>query len=149
MKECIDMVKTILASKIKVGMQIPETDGFLFEVKEIVKETEKSITVRLTNDTCIDKNLWSENGGIIKPFRKSTKIYIQTAKTELDLLLQDNEISQRTFNTLKRAGYNTLEEIRDATAKAIQDIYSMSKVSLKEINKCMLKYFSQYKPFEM
>jgi DNA-directed RNA polymerase alpha subunit len=93
--------------------------------------------------------LWSENGGIIKTFRKSTKIYIQTASTELDLLLKDNEISQRTFNTLKRAGYNTLEEIRDTTANTIQEIYNISKNSLKEINKCMLKYFSQYKSFEM
>jgi DNA-directed RNA polymerase alpha subunit len=143
------MIKTILASEIKVGYTIPEADGFLFEVKDIIKQTEKTITLRLTNDTCISKNLWSENGGIIKTFRKSTKIYIQTASTELDLLLKDNEISQRTFNTLKRAGYNTLEEIRDTTANAIQEIYNISKLSLKEINKCMLKYFSQYKSFEM
>lgn len=37
----------IKASDIKVGTQLAESDGFLFDVVEIVKETEKTITVRL------------------------------------------------------------------------------------------------------
>lgn len=141
------MLTVIKASEIKVGYTIPESDGFLFEVKEIIKETEKTITVRLINDTTIDKRCWSVNGGLTKNFRKSSNIYIQSYTTNLDLLLNNNEISQRTFNTLKRAGYNTLEEVRQATAEILQDIYNMSKISLKEINKCLLKYYSEYMDF--
>jgi DNA-directed RNA polymerase alpha subunit len=142
------MIKMIKASEIKVGYNIYEADGFEFEVKEVVKETEKSITVRLVNDNTIDKRCWNENGGITKTFRKTTNVYSGINSTELDILLQDHEISQRTFNTLKRAGYNTLSDIRVAGGQVIQSIYNMSKLSLQEINKCMEKYYSEYLLFE-
>lgn len=70
----------IKASELKVGSQVAEADGFLFDVVEIVKETEKSITVRLCSDYSNIKNHWTikpdgSQGGILKTFRKSTKIY--------------------------------------------------------------------------
>lgn len=70
----------IKADELKVGSQIAESDGFLFDVVEIVKETEKSITVRLCSDFSSIKNHWTTKpdgtkGGILKTFRKSTKIY--------------------------------------------------------------------------
>lgn len=70
----------IKASELKVGSQVAEADGFLFDVVEIVKETEKSITVRLCSDFSSIKNHWTikpdrTQGGILKTFRKSTKIY--------------------------------------------------------------------------
>lgn len=40
----------IKASDIKIGTQLAESDGFLFDVVEIVKETEKTVTVRLCSD---------------------------------------------------------------------------------------------------
>lgn len=70
----------IKASEIKVGTQLAEADGFLFDVVEIVKETEKSITVRLCSDYSSFKNHWTIKpdgtpGGVIKTFRKSTRLY--------------------------------------------------------------------------
>lgn len=70
----------INASELKVGSQVAEADGFLFDVVEIVKETEKSITVRLCSDFSSIKNHWTTKpdgtpGGVIKTFRKSTKIF--------------------------------------------------------------------------
>lgn len=70
----------IKASELKVGSQVAEADGFLFDVVEIVKETEKSITVRLCSDYSSVKNHWTikpdgSQGGILKTFRKSTRIY--------------------------------------------------------------------------
>ena len=70
----------ITADKIKVGTKLAETDGFLLDVTEIVKETEKTITVRLCSDFTACHNLWTikkngEKGGIVKTFRKSTKLY--------------------------------------------------------------------------
>src|SRR5690348_17718995 len=47
-QEVIKMI--ITAASIKVGTQLAEADGYLFDVVEIVKETEKSITVRLCSD---------------------------------------------------------------------------------------------------
>jgi len=68
-------MKVITASELKQGMQLPEADGFLFDVMEVVKETSKTITVRLASDFSSFKSHWTTNGGVLKTFRKSTKIY--------------------------------------------------------------------------
>lgn len=70
----------IKASEIKVGSQLAEDDGFLFDVVEIVKETPKTITARLCSDFSSFKSHWTIKpdgtpGGVIKPFRKSTRLY--------------------------------------------------------------------------
>ena len=69
----------IKASDIKVGTQLAEPDGFLFDVVEIVKETDKTITVRLCSDFSSIPAHWTikkdgTSGGVIKTFRKSTKL---------------------------------------------------------------------------
>ena len=68
-------MKVITARELKQGMQLPEADGFLFDVMEVVKETSKTITVRLASDFSSFKSHWTTNGGVLKTFRKSTKIY--------------------------------------------------------------------------
>ena len=113
------MIITINASELKVGMEIPETDGFLFEVIKIEKETEKSITVRLASDFSSFKSHWKENGGVAKTFRKSTKLYTLSDVHNVEYLLSDGYISQRTFNTLKRAGFNTIEDVNNSDADTI------------------------------
>lgn len=70
----------IKAADLKVGSQIAEADGFLFDVAEIVKKTEKSITVRLCSDFSSIPSHWTTKkdgtpGGVIKNFRKSTKLF--------------------------------------------------------------------------
>lgn len=70
----------IKAGDLKLGSQIAEEDGFMFDVAEIVKETEKSITVRLCSDFSSIHNHWTikpdgTSGGVLKTFRKSTRIY--------------------------------------------------------------------------
>ena len=70
----------IKASEIKVGTQLAEADGFLFDVVEIVKETPKTITVRLcSNFSSIPEHHTIKRdgtpGGVLKTFRKSSKLY--------------------------------------------------------------------------
>lgn len=70
----------IKAEDIKVGTQLAESDGYLLDVAEIVKETPKTITVRLCSDFSMLHGLWTTKpdgtpGGIVKTFRKSTKLY--------------------------------------------------------------------------
>ena len=70
----------IKAGEIKVGSQLAEADGFLFDVVEIVKETPKTITVRLCSDFSSFKSHWTVKpdgapGGVIKTFRKTTRLY--------------------------------------------------------------------------
>ena len=65
----------IKASELKVGFQLAESDGYLFDVIEIIKETQKTITVRLAQDTSMTKSFWTCNGGILKTFRKNTLLH--------------------------------------------------------------------------
>lgn len=70
----------IQASEIKVGTRLAEADGFTFDVVEIVKETPKTIAVRLCSDFSSIPAHWTVKpdgtpGGILKTFRKSSKLY--------------------------------------------------------------------------
>ena len=70
----------ITADKIHVGTQLAEADGFLFDVVEIVKQTPKTITVRLCSDFSSIGSHWTIKpdgtpGGIIKTFRNTTRLY--------------------------------------------------------------------------
>lgn len=70
----------IKAKDIKIGSQLAESDGFLWNVAEIVKETEKSITVRICSDFSSFSTHWTVKpdgtpGGIVKTFKKSTVLY--------------------------------------------------------------------------
>ena len=70
----------INAGQIKKGTQLIEADGFLWDVEEIVKETPKTITVRLCSDFSSIEKHWTIRkngtpGGVIKSFRKSTQLY--------------------------------------------------------------------------
>jgi hypothetical protein len=70
----------IKANEIKVGTQLAESDGFLWIVEEIVKETAKTITVRICSDFSSFENHWTvkrdgTKGGLLKSFRKTTRLY--------------------------------------------------------------------------
>lgn len=70
----------ITAAEIKVGTQLAEADGFLWDVAEIVKQTPKTITVRLCSDFSSFRQHWTTQpdgmpGGVLKTFRKSSRLY--------------------------------------------------------------------------
>ena len=69
----------VLAGDLKTGSQLAESDGYLFDV-EVIKQTAKTITVRLFSDFSMIKTLWNvkpdgTKGGCIKTFRKTSKLY--------------------------------------------------------------------------
>lgn len=75
----------ITASDIQVGTQLAESDGFLWEVVEIVKETPKTITVRICSDFSSFESHWKtrkdgSQGGLEKTFRKTSKLHGITEK---------------------------------------------------------------------
>lgn len=64
----------IKAGELKAGSQLAEADGFLFDVAEIVRETPKTITVRLCSDFSSIHTHWTIRpdgtpGGVLKTFR--------------------------------------------------------------------------------
>ena len=74
------MQSIIKAADIKIGTQLAEADGYLWDVVEIVKETPKTITVRICSDFSSFKQHWTRlpdgtPGGVLKTFRKSSRLY--------------------------------------------------------------------------
>ena len=70
----------ITAAEIKVGTQLAEANGFLWDVAKIVKQTPKTITVRLCSDFSSFRQRWTTRpdgtpGGVLKTFRKSSRLY--------------------------------------------------------------------------
>jgi DNA-directed RNA polymerase alpha subunit len=57
-------------------------------------------------------------------------------------------MSQRTYNTLKKAGFNTMEDVKNSDAETIENIYNMSKPSLEEIKSVMHVCFGYYFNFK-
>ena len=64
----------ISAGDINKGILLAENDGFLWEVTEILKETDKIIIVRLNSDFSSFKEHWKGNKGIVKRFNKTSKV---------------------------------------------------------------------------
>jgi hypothetical protein len=62
------------ASDIKIGSNLAEEDGFLFEVTEIVSRSDTTITVRLCCDYSYFREHWASNGGILKTFSLSDSL---------------------------------------------------------------------------
>lgn len=65
----------IIAQNLKIGDQLADQDGFLFDVTEIIKETEDTITVKLNSDFSSFKDHWTTGNGITKTFHKNSYLY--------------------------------------------------------------------------
>jgi hypothetical protein len=68
------MKNTIKASEMKKGTMIFENDGFMWEVIDIVKQTPKTITVKIKSEFSSYKSHWD---GIDKTFKKTSVLYGQ------------------------------------------------------------------------
>jgi len=71
-------MKIINAGEIKVGYQLAERDGFLWDVTEIIKETARTITVRVNSDFSSFRAHWKTGSGLQKTLRKTSRIYAIT-----------------------------------------------------------------------
>lgn len=69
-------VKTIKVSEVAVGDQIPDEDGFLFEVIEIDEQSEREIELTLASDFSSIPKHWKCNGGVPATFAKDSCINI-------------------------------------------------------------------------
>lgn len=90
-------MKIIKASEIVVGIALPDFDGKLYEVVEIVKETPKTITVKLSNEA-------------VKTFRKSTEIMLEEPEKPAPQPKKKNEMKFYSLKNIltKNADYNII-----------------------------------------
>ncbi len=68
---------------------------------------------------------------------KSEEVMVEKANTEKEKALEMNidelELSVRSYNCLKRAGINTVEELTSKTAEEIMKVRNLGKKSLEEV----------------
>ena len=68
---------------------------------------------------------------------KSEEVMIETANTEKEKVLEMNidelELSVRSFNCLKRAGINTVEELCNHTSEDMMKVRNLGRKSLEEV----------------
>lgn len=72
-------IKTIKVSEVAVGDQIPEEDGFLFEVIEIDELSDQEIELTLASDFSSIPKHWKCNGGVPVKFPKDSHISVASA----------------------------------------------------------------------
>ena len=59
------------ADEITIGTQLAEHDGFLWDVSEILDETDETLTVRLNSDWSTFRCHWHNDRGPIVTLRKT------------------------------------------------------------------------------
>ncbi|MBQ1414713.1 MAG: DNA-directed RNA polymerase subunit alpha, partial [Lachnospiraceae bacterium] len=68
---------------------------------------------------------------------RNVEIFVDKPETENDKILEMNidelELSVRSYNCLKRAGINTVEELTSKTAEEIMKVRNLGKKSLEEV----------------
>ena len=68
---------------------------------------------------------------------RNVEIVVDKPETENDKILEMNidelELSVRSYNCLKRAGINTVEELTSKTAEEIMKVRNLGKKSLEEV----------------
>lgn len=69
-------LKIVTAGEIKVGDKLPEADGFLFEVIEVNRKTEKTVEIFLASDHSSFRSHHKCNGGVKQTYRSTTQLYI-------------------------------------------------------------------------
>lgn len=65
-----------------------------------------------------------------------------------NMTIEDLELSVRSYNCLKRAGIQTVEELTQKTEEEMMKVRNLGKKSLKEVKEMLQKYSLDFKKYE-
>lgn len=156
-KEFIKTVSNKINSKIELGVLIAVDSDFSpvksvsFDVVELNTSSaiiQESLTINVTTDKSVDaKDAMAQGAQILKAHfdvianvSNLDKQEVFVSQEEIlkkpsrkSILLSQLDLSVRSFNSLKRAGYNTLEDILTLSVKELGEIRNLGKKSEEEI----------------
>jgi|GEM_PF-2037466 len=73
-------LQIVTADAIQVGDQMPEADGFLFDVIKVEpSQSGKTIAITLASDFSSHHSHWAVNGGVTQNYRAKTRLYVERA----------------------------------------------------------------------
>ena len=64
------------------------------------------------------------------------------------MTIEDLELSVRSYNCLKRAGIQTVEELTQKTEEDMMKVRNLGKKSLKEVKEVLISYGLNFKSYE-
>ena len=65
-----------------------------------------------------------------------------------NMTIEDLELSVRSYNCLKRAGIQTVEELTQKTEEDMMKVRNLGKKSLKEVKEVLISYGLNFKSYE-
>ena len=66
----------------------------------------------------------------------------------LVMMIEDLDLSVRSYNCLKRAGIQTVEELTQKTEEDMMKVRNLGKKSLKEVKEVLISYGLNFKSYE-
>ena len=83
----------------------------------------------------------------INIFGEEIPVEEQTNKYQ-NMTIEDLELSVRSYNCLKRAGIQTVEELTQKTEEDMMKVRNLGKKSLKEVKEVLISYGLNFKSYE-
>jgi DNA-directed RNA polymerase subunit alpha len=87
----------------------------------------------------------SEKAQVVDTMIEATE---QPASKAQSMTIEDLELSVRSYNCLKRAGIQTVEELTQKTEEDMIKVRNLGKKSLKEVKEVLASYGLGFKSYE-
>ena len=93
-------------------------------------------------------NLFVEINSIVEDVEVIAESKVETTNKFQNMTIDDLELSVRSFNCLKRAGIQTVEELIQKTEEDMMKVRNLGKKSLKEVKEVLASYGLSFKSYE-
>ncbi len=93
-------------------------------------------------------NLFVEINSIVEDVEVIAESKVETTNKFQNMTIDDLELSVRSFNCLKRAGIQTVEELMQKTEEDMMKVRNLGKKSLKEVKEVLASYGLSFKSYE-
>ena len=93
-------------------------------------------------------NLFVEINSIVQDVEVIAESKVETTNKFQNMTIDDLELSVRSFNCLKRAGIQTVEELMQKTEEDMMKVRNLGKKSLKEVKEVLASYGLSFKSYE-
>ena len=93
-------------------------------------------------------NLFVEIKSIVEDVEVIAESKVETTNKFQNMTIDDLELSVRSFNCLKRAGIQTVEELIQKTEEDMMKVRNLGKKSLKEVKEVLASYGLSFKSYE-
>ncbi len=93
-------------------------------------------------------NLFVELDEMVMNMEVMSEVQVDSTNKVLDMTIEELDLSVRSYNCLKRAGIQTVQELSDKTEEEMIKVRNLGKKSLKEVKEKLHELGLSFKPSE-